>query len=191
VLTFPAYVIADAIGRLLPVVALAGVAIEATLLFRLWHQMAGSVPGGWPWAWVYGFGGSLIGPFRHYDTVQPQAPVVDLAGLVALEVYLVTTLALVGITLICRIASRPDVTVAITTLMVWRTAKRGASGLLSVCRYLSRQSWRLAAAIDSYIQSRDWPRYRRAGESVWRSATSLTRRAQLAAGTWRTGERLP
>jgi len=173
----PFLVVADAIGRLLPGVIMASVAIEASLLYRLWHQMMGTVPASGLGALLFSLTGTLIEPFRRYDTVRilPEAPVIDLAALIAVEVYLVAALALITVTAICRIAARPDTNFAVVALRCCNASLGAMSGLRRLYETLDRESWRLAEAFDAYVQSRNWANYKRAARKAYLAGIRLSR----------------
>jgi hypothetical protein len=94
---------AYAIGRLMPLVMLATVVIEACIAYRIWGEVNGVVPQSAPGAWVYGFAGSLIAPFERYETsTLQQAPAFSLSAIVALDVYFVAGCVLIMVTQLAR-----------------------------------------------------------------------------------------
>src|SRR5688572_16498659 len=87
--------LAQRIRQLLPAIVVATLVVEAMVLYRIWVQVSATIPTAAPGSWFYGLAGSLVEPFRRYDTAVPiqEAPILDLAALIALEAYLAVGVA--------------------------------------------------------------------------------------------------
>jgi len=101
---------AHAIARLFPFILVTAIVVEGVILYRLWTQVTGTTPASFYETWAYNISGPLIEPFREFDTASPgaAAPVVDMAALVALEVYLVATIAAVCVTAFAGMIARNE-----------------------------------------------------------------------------------
>lgn len=73
--------------------------IEGLLLFRVWSQLMASIPHGAPLSWLYGLSGEIAAPFRPLEgqPIRPGAPALEFSAFVAIEGFLVTGLACIGL----------------------------------------------------------------------------------------------
>jgi hypothetical protein len=177
---------------LLPAIVVATVVVEATVLYRLWAQMTASVPSGAPASWVYGLGGSLVEPFRRYDTSVPvrEAPILDLAALIALEAYL--TVGVVAGLLVLFLSHAPF----FARIAPWHwhlnlaPVGHALAGALSTARGAAshgftagRRVWvsadyalkALTLGCIAYLRNRDWAGYRDRAAAGLNRASTLTR----------------
>ena len=89
--------IADWLKTSLPFIALIAITIESLLLYRFWILFSGNEPGALPLKALYSLTDLLVWPFRSFERPGDanNLSTIDISTLVAMDVYLVSALALV------------------------------------------------------------------------------------------------
>jgi hypothetical protein len=148
-------------------VAFATAAVTALLAYRLYCQLSGWTPPAGAEVWFYTAAGSLVDPFRGAETVEPvrEAAYLELAALVALEVYLAAGAA--------------------AAVLLWTGGSliRDARlpPVIAAARALAAAACSLAWRPVAYLRTRDWARYRESAVRAWDAAYAVSRPAFVAA----------